>query len=193
MSPHAGRTKAPPSRRERQSRGEGRARRRGLAVACAMPSGFLVASLLLALVGAGALVAFESPIRAAGGLLTAFVGVAAASAALRAPIVPGFILWVGAGGSGILLLSAVLVLSVSADERGTRRYRLRPTLGILSAAALWAVLAGAVPPALDAGSPPSARAVADALATELAVPLAVALVALAASVIVTIGLVRRRT
>jgi NADH:ubiquinone oxidoreductase subunit 6 (subunit J) len=154
---------------------------------------FLWASLVLALVGAAAIVAFESPIRAAGGLLTVFVGVAAAAGAWSVPVVPGFVLWVGAGGIGVLLLGAALVLSVAAEERTRRRIALRPTLGLLATAALWALLARAVPRTLDTGSALSARAVSDALATDLAAPLGVALVALATSVIVTLGLVRRRT
>jgi NADH:ubiquinone oxidoreductase subunit 6 (subunit J) len=154
---------------------------------------FLVASLGLAVIGAAAIVAFESPIRAAGGLLTVFVGVAAALGALSVPVAPGFVLWVGAGGIGVLLLGAALVLSVAAEERARRRVQLRPTLGLIATAGLWLMLAAAVPPTLDGGGSLSARAVADALVTDLAAPLGVALVALSTSVIVTLGLVRRRT
>lgn len=159
-----------------------------------MSTWFCGASLLIALAGAAGVVAFESPTRSAGGLLTAFVGAAAAAGALGAPLVPGFILWTGGGGIGLLLLAAVLLLNLGEEERGRRRLRVRPALAIPILGLLWAALAAplinAVP---ESASPaPTSLAVATAMVDDLALPFTVALVALAGALIVAVALVRRR-
>lgn len=168
-----------------------------------MSTWFLGGALVLALVGAAAVIAFEAPTRSAGGLITAFAGVAVACGALGAPLVPGFVLWVGAGGIGLLLLAAVLLLNLGEEERGPRRLRLRPALTAPVLAILWAVLAAplleALPPATDARAGPAAAAtltsgaVAHAVVDDLALPFTVGLLALASALVVAIALVRRRT
>jgi NADH:ubiquinone oxidoreductase subunit 6 (subunit J) len=160
-----------------------------------MSTWFLGAALLLALVGAGAVIAFESPTRSAGGLLTAFVGVAAAAGALGAPLVPGYVLWVGGGGIGMMLLAAVLILNLRDDERGPRRLRVRPALAVPVLGVIWAALAAplvdAVPEVQAAAihGPDVARAVVD----DFALAFTIGLVALAVALVVAIALVRRRT
>lgn len=170
-----------------------------------MSTWFLGGAILLALLGASAVIAFEAPTRSAGGLITAFVGVAIACGALGAPLVPGFILWVGAGAIGLLLLAAVLLLNLGEDERGPRRLRLRPAVGGPILAILWAALTAPLLQALPdpgtpvdgtASSPPAtltSAAVAHALVDDLALPFTVGLLALASALVVAIALVRRRT
>lgn len=176
-----------------------------MVVSPSMSSWFLAAPLLLALFGAVAVVAFESPTRSAGGLITAFLGVAAAAGALGAPVVPGFLLWVGAGGIGLLLLCAVLLLNPRDDEHGPRRFQARAMVVVPLLGALWFALTNglleALPPAASGASVPSvhieaplsADAVSNAVSGPLAVPFTVALVALAAALMVAVALVRRRT
>lgn len=169
-----------------------------------MSTWFLGGAILLALLGASAVIAFEAPTRSAGGLITAFVGVAIACGALGAPLVPGFILWVGAGAIGLLLLAAVLLLNLGEDERGPRRLRLRPAVGGPILAILWAALTAPLLQALpDPGAPPdgpapsspalTSAAVAHAVVDDLALPFTVGLLALASALVVAIALVRRRT
>jgi NADH:ubiquinone oxidoreductase subunit 6 (subunit J) len=123
------------------------------------------------------------------------VGVAAAAGAVGAPVVPGFVLWVGGGGVGLLLLGAVLLLNLGEDERGPRRLRLRPTLTAPLLALLWSALAGPLVGALpgEAAVPLTSAAVAAVLVDDLALPATAGLVALAASLVVAVALVRRRT
>ena len=159
-----------------------------------MSTWFFGATLLIALVGAAGVVVFESPTRSAAGLLTAFVGVAGAAAAVGAPIVPGFVLWVGGGGAGLLLLGAVLLLNLGEDERGQRRLRLRAAFAIPVLGVLWAALTS---PLVDAvGDAPRSIASADvsgAVADAFALPFTIALIALAVALIVAVAIVRRRT
>ena len=153
------------------------------------------ASLLVALAGALGVVLFESPTRSAGGLLTAFLGAAAAAGALGAPLAPAFLLWTGAGGIGLSLLAAVLVLNLGEDERGSRRLRVRPALALPLLALLWIALArpliDAVPDVIQPA--PTSLAVITAVSDDLALPFTIALLALAVALVVAIALVRRRT
>jgi NADH:ubiquinone oxidoreductase subunit 6 (subunit J) len=163
-----------------------------------MSTWFLGAALLLALFGGAAVIAFEAPTRSAGGLITTFVGVAAGAGALGAPLVPGFVLWVGAGAIGLMLLSAVLLLNLGEEERGPRRLRLRPALAAPILAILWGAFAAPLLEALPASPEPGPRAVPDgviaqAAAQELALPFTIGLLSLAVALIVAIALVRRRT
>lgn len=179
-----------------------------------MSTWFLGAALLLALFGGASVVAFEAPTRSAGGLITAFVGVAVAVGALGAPLVPGFVLWVGAGGIGLALLASVLLLNLPEEERGRRSLRFRPSLVVPVLAVLWGALTPPLLEALGATSPSSpvapamngvvtgeaatreavtSEAVARAVAETFVLPFSVGLVALAMALVVAIALVRRRT
>lgn len=168
-----------------------------------MSTWFLGGALALALIGALSVVAFESPTRSAGGLITAFLGAAAAAGALGAPLVPGFLLWVGAGGIGLLLLASVLLLNLRPEERGPRRLRLRPLVAVPALVVLAGALAAWVLEAVR-GTAAQSRAplrmprltdadVSAAVAGPLGVHFSVALIALAAALVVAIALVRRRT
>ena len=159
-----------------------------------MSTWFCAIAVCIAVAGAIGVVAFESPTRSAGGLLTAFVGGAAVAGAVGAPVVPGFVLWVGGGGIGLLLLSAVLLLNLGEDERGRRRVRIRPALVVPVLGLLWSALTSPMMNALPAtlAKAPSSREVALALVDDLALPATVALIALAGALVVAIALVRRR-
>lgn len=154
----------------------------------------LFASLALAVVGALALIAFESPSRSAGGLATAVVGCAGALAALDVGLAPGLMLWCG-GAVALFLLAAVVLVNVDVEERGPRRMRLKPALLIPVLCVLWAALANelvsAVP--LEPAVPPSTAEVTRAVVEELTLPYALAVVALAIAFITGVALVRRRT
>ncbi|MCC7073645.1 MAG: hypothetical protein IT383_20210 [Deltaproteobacteria bacterium] len=154
----------------------------------------LLASLALAVVGALALIAFESPSRSAGGLATAVVGSAGALAALDVGLLPGLILWCG-GALALFLLASVVLVNVDAEERGQRRMRLKPALLIPVLCMLWAALAnelmGAVPAHLAA--PPTSAEVTRAVVEDLTLPFALAVVAVATAFITAVALVRRRT
>lgn len=159
-----------------------------------MSTWFCAIAVCIAVAGAIGVVAFESPTRSAGGLLTAFVGGAAVAGAVGAPVMPGFVLWVGGGGIGLLLLAAVLLLNLGEEERGRRRVRLRPALVVPVLGVLWSALAA---PMLNALPPtyadaPTAGQVALALVDDLALPSTIALIALAAGLVVALALVRRR-
>jgi NADH:ubiquinone oxidoreductase subunit 6 (subunit J) len=160
-----------------------------------MSTWFFAVSLVVALVGAGAVVVFESPTRSAAGMLTAVVGVAGAAAAVGAPVVPGFVLWVAGGGIGLLLLASVLLLNLGEDERGRRRIRLRAGLGIPVLGLVWAALAAplvdAVP--VKAPAPILSTAVAAAVVNDLGVVFTIGLIAIAFALVVAIAIVRRRT
>jgi NADH:ubiquinone oxidoreductase subunit 6 (subunit J) len=159
-----------------------------------MSTWFCGIALLIALAGAVGVVCFESPTRSAGGLITAFVGAAAALGALGAPLVPGFLLWVG-GGIALLLLAAVLLLlNLSEDEHERRHVRVRPALAIPMLGLLWSALAAPLLEAVpDVPLPaPTSLSVATAFIDDLALPLTVALIALAGALIVAVALVRRR-
>lgn len=154
---------------------------------------FLFAGLALAIVGALAVVGFESPSRSAGGFVTAVVGVAAALGALGIGLVPGLVLWCS-GAVALFLLSCVLLINIDPEERGRRRLRLKPALLVPVLALLWAALAA---PLLEAVpektvAPPLAGEVARAIADDLALPFTLALVALAVSLVIAVALVRRR-
>ena len=154
----------------------------------------LFASLALAVVGALALIAFESPSRSAGGVATAVVGCAGALAALDVGLAPGLMLWCG-GAVALFLLAAVVLVNVDVEERGPRRMRLKPALLIPVLCVLWAALANelvsAVP--LEPAVPPSTAEVTRAVVEELTLPYALAVVALAIAFITGVALVRRRT
>ena len=154
----------------------------------------LLASLVLAVVGALAVVGFESPARSAGGLITAVVGVAGALGALGVGLAPGFVLWCG-GAVALFLLTSVVLVNIDAEERGKRRLRLKPALLVPVLCLLWAALASPLVDAIpgDPVPPPSAADVTRAVAEDLALPFALALVALAVSLITAIALVRRRS
>lgn len=159
-----------------------------------MSTWFCAIAVCIAVAGAIGVVAFESPTRSAGGLLTAFVGGAAVAGAVGAPVVPGFVLWVGGGGIGLLLLAAVLLLNLGEEERGRRRVRLRPALVVPVLGVLWSALAAPMLSALPvtAAAAPTARAVTLALVDDLALPSTIALIALAGALVVALALVRRR-
>lgn len=159
-----------------------------------MSTWFLALSLAIALAGAVSMVAFESASRSAAGLITCFVGVAGAVGAIGAPLVPGFILWVGGGGIGLLLLASVLLLNLGDDERGRRRFRLRPAVAAPILAVLWSALAA---PLVVAVPDEPARAmmsadVARSVVLDLALPFTVAVIALAVALVVALAVVRRR-
>lgn len=154
----------------------------------------LLVSLALAVVGAFAVVAFESPSRSAGGLITAVVGVAGALGALGVGLAPGFVLWCG-GAVALFLLTSVVLINIDPDERGARRLRLKPALFIPVLCLLWATLAGQLVGAVpDRPLPaPSALEVTRAVTEDLALPFELALVALAVALITAVALVRRRS
>lgn len=154
---------------------------------------FLLAGLALAVVGALAVIGFESPSRSAGGLITAVVGTAGALGALGVGLAPGFILWCG-GAVALFLLTSVVLINIDVEERGHRRLRLKPALLIPVLAVLWVALTS---PLIDAVPqeprlPPAAAEVTRAIAEDLALPFTLALVALAVSLVMAIALVRRR-
>lgn len=155
---------------------------------------FLLAGLALAVTGALAVVGFESPSRSAGGLITAVVGTAVALGALGVGLAPGFVLWCG-GPVALFLLTSVVLINIDVEERGRRRLRLKPALFIPVLCLLWVALAS---PLLDAVPeqplpPPSAAEVTRAVAEDLALPFTLALLALAASLVTAVALVRRRS
>lgn len=154
----------------------------------------LCASLALAVVGAAAVVGFESPARSAGGLMTAVVGAAGALGALGVGLAPGFVLWCG-GAVGLFLLASVVLINIDPEERGKRRLRLKPALLVPALCLLWAALASPLVDAIPSEPmpPPSAAEVTSAVAEDLALPFALGLVALAGSLITAIALVRRRS
>ncbi len=160
-----------------------------------MSTWFFAVALVVAVGGAAAVVAFESPTRSAAGLITLVVGVAAAAGAAGAPLVPGFVLWVGGGGIGVLLLGAVLLLNLGEDERGRRRFRLRAGLALPLLAILWAALAAPLVSAVPDAAPATLTSgqVAQVVLNDLALPFTVGLVALAVALVVAVALVRRRT
>lgn len=169
-----------------------------------MSTWFCAVAVCIAIAGAIGVVAFESSTRSAGGLLTAFVGGAAIAGVIGAPLVSGFVLWVGGGGIGLLLLAAVLLLNLGEDERGRRRLRVRPALVIPVLGLLWSALTApllAALPSMTGASglspaapmpAPTAEAVAMAMVDDLALPFTVALVAIAGALVVAVALVRRR-
>lgn len=159
-----------------------------------MPPWLLLASLALAVVGALAVIGFESPSRAAGGLVTAVVGAAGALAALGVGLAPALVLWCG-GTIAIFLLTAVVLVNIDIEERGRRRMRVRPALLVPVLCLLWAVLAVPLVDSLSAPplTPPSAAEVTRAVVDELALPFSLTVAALAVAFITAVALVRRRT
>ncbi|MBI1946824.1 MAG: hypothetical protein HYS27_14100 [Deltaproteobacteria bacterium] len=154
----------------------------------------LLASLALAVVGALAVIGFESPSRSAGGLITAVVGAAGALASVGVGLLPALVLWCG-GTIAIFLLTSVVLINIDAEERGQRRMRLKPALLVPVLCLLWAALAGPLLEALPSVPlpPPSAADVTRAVVDELALPLSLALVALTVAFVTAVALVRRRT
>lgn len=154
----------------------------------------LLASLALAVVGALAVIGFESPSRSAGGLITAVVGAAGALASVGVGLLPALVLWCG-GTVAIFLLTSVVLINIDAEERGKRRMRLKPALLVPVLCLLWAALAGPLLEALPNAPlpPPSAAEVTRAVVDELALPFSLALAALTVAFVTAVALVRRRT
>lgn len=140
-------------------------------------------------------VVLDAPARSAGALVGAFVAAAAVVGALDIPFLAGAVLLVGAGAVGLLVLVTVLLLNLTADERGARRVRLTPTVALFFVAYIGSALFGAVVPRaaeLVEQAPLGQVEVARAVFEDAALPLTVALTALAASVVAAFVLVRRR-
>ncbi len=149
------------------------------------------------LVAAAALlvVVLDAPARSAGALIAAFVAAAAVISALDVPFLAGAVLLVGTGAVGLIVLVTVLLLNLTADERGARRLRLTPTIALFFVAYIGSALFGAVLPRGDdlvAAAPLGHVEVARAVFEDAAIPLSIALVALAVAVVAAFVLVRRR-
>ena len=159
----------------------------------------LAVSLGLVLCGAMAVLAFQAPVRAAGGLMTVAVGAVATLACLAIPLLPGVVLWCFVGGVGLLLLSVSLLLNLGVDERGKRGMRFLKGLVVAPVCVLFAAIAGIQLPTLQAttmsaSAPPplTAAAISGVVSGEMAVATATALLALAATVLGARVIARRR-
>ena len=160
-----------------------------------MTSWILDLCLAAAVLAAVGVVALENPVRSTSALVTCFGAVAAALAALGAPVLPGVALWAGVGAVGLLLLVTVLLLNLSVDERGRRIVRLLPALTLPALAVVGAALFAVVwesAPRAPAWTLPDANAVALAVTDDLTLPIAVTLTALAFAIVAALVLVRRR-
>lgn len=138
---------------------------------------------------------FEQPVRAAGAFLLAVAAVAALVYAQGAPGVAGLLLWVMAAGVGMLLLTAILILNLTVDETGRRRFSVRRSLAVAVLVWLGAALFGVlqdVAPAADAPARAVPVDLAGATLERWGMPLAIGLLALATSVVASLVIARRR-
>ena len=101
----------------------------------------LVALSALSAVGA---VAFQSPVRAAASFLVALVFIATLLLSLDRPAMAGLVLWVSGGGAGLVLLVTVLLLNLSPEEAGSRRFSLPRLLSLFIVGYLGTALVGVV-------------------------------------------------
>lgn len=148
---------------------------------------------LSALSGLG-VIAFQNPVRSAASFLVTLVCAATLLLALERPALSGLVLWVAGGGAGLVLLVTILLLNLSADEAGARRFSLGRLLALLLVgyfgAALFGILSDAVPkgPArrLDEGT------LGIALFDDHGVALAIAFLGLATVVPAALVMARRK-
>ena len=111
---------------------------------------FTASLVAIALICAGSVVAFVVPVRSAIGLLGCIVAVAGMTYAAGAPEVAGLLLWVLGAGAGLVLLTTILLLNLTPEEVGSRRFSLRRTTSFVvtawTAAAVFAIVLEEAPP-----------------------------------------------
>lgn len=151
-------------------------------------------SLLTVIAALGA-VTFERPVRAAASFLLASLGAASLLHMAGAADVAGLLLWLMGAGVGLLLLTTILLLNLSAEEVGQRRFSVTRTVALVViswfGAALFAVIADV--PAAPFGTAAAPSSSLGALVfEEWGVALSLAFCALATSCVAALLLVRRR-
>jgi NADH:ubiquinone oxidoreductase subunit 6 (subunit J) len=141
-------------------------------------------------------VLFEQPVRAAGSFVLAVVTVSALVYAEGAPEAAGLLLWILGAGVGLLLLTTILLLGLTTEETGRRRFSVRRTLAVAAlvwlGAALFGVLSEALPGAALRAAPAVTVGLATALLESWSLPLSLAFLALAVGVVASLVIVRRR-
>ncbi len=167
--------------------------RRGVSLSSLPPSA-VVLSLLTVLAALG-VVTFERPVRAATSFVLATLGASALLHLTGAASVAGLLLWLLGAGTGLLLLTTMLLLNLSVEEAGRRRFSVTRTVALLVVAWLGAALVAVVtgvdrPPWSAPGASSSSLGV--AVFEQWGVALSLTFCALAASCVAALLLVRRR-
>ena len=156
---------------------------------------FTASLVAIALICAGSVVAFVVPVRSAIGLLGCIVAVAGMTYAAGAPEVAGLLLWVLGAGAGLVLLTTILLLNLTPEEVGSRRFSLRRTTSFVvtawTAAAVFAIVLEEAPPDRPGGSLPSG-AVARAALDGHGIVMVLAFLALASALVGALLVARRR-
>lgn len=148
-----------------------------------------------AVLGALGVVGFARPSRAVACFLVTLLFVAAALLAVERPALAGLVLWLLGSGAGMLVLITTMLLGVTSEEAGARRFRVTGVLVLFLLAYVGAVVAGLITgraPPTGERAPGGAEALARGLFEEHGAALAFAFVALAASVLAALLMVRRR-
>lgn len=163
-----------------------------------LPGSALVLSLLVVMAGAGA-VFFERPARAAASFVLAALGSGALLHMSGAVEVAGLLLWLLGAGVGLLLLTTILLLNLTPEEAGRRRFSVTRTVALFVVAWLAAALFGVLS---DVAPSPGTLSAAPALAPtgalgvvvfeQWGIALALAFLALTSSCVAALLLVRRR-
>lgn len=163
-----------------------------------LPGSALLLSLLIVIAAVGA-VTFETPARAAAGFVLAALGAGALLHMSGAVEAAGVLLWLLGAGVGLMLLTTILLLNLSPEEAGRRRFSVTRTVSLVVVAWLAAALFGllsdlaASPWALstEPGWSPSGR-LGLVVFERWGIALALAFAALGASGVAALLLVRRR-
>lgn len=159
-----------------------------------LPPSAVVLSVLTGVAALGA-VTFERPVRASASFLLATLGAASLLHMAGAASVAGLVVWLMGAGVGLLLLTTILLLNLSAEEVGQRRFSATRAVALVVvawlAAALFGVLGDAPASPWAAAAPPSSSLGAIVFA-EWGIALSLAFCALSSSCIAALLLVRRR-
>lgn len=162
-----------------------------------LPASALLLSFLVVVTAVGA-VTFERPARAAASFVLAALGSGALLHTSGAVEVAGMLLWLLGAGVGLLLLTTLLLLNLSPEEAGRRRFSVTRTVALFVvawlAAALFAVLHDGVSSSPLAGEPAAlpTGALGVVVFERFGVALALAFAALASAGVAALLLVRRR-
>jgi NADH:ubiquinone oxidoreductase subunit 6 (subunit J) len=148
----------------------------------------------LAIASAAGVAGLVLPVRSALSLLVCVVTVSGLAYAAGAAEVAGLLLWVLGAGAGLLLLTTVLLLNLTRDEVGARRFSVRRTVAL--GALVWTGAASYALVIQDASAPITRELVASGAARAAldgwGVAMALAFLALATATIGALSMARRR-
>lgn len=163
-----------------------------------LPGAALVLTLLVVLAALGA-VTFERPARAAASFVMTTLAAAGLLHMSGAAEVAGVLLWLLGAGVGLLSLTTILLLNLSPEEAGRRRFSVTRAVALLVvawlAAALFAVVSDAAASPWSLAGEPAAVATGSlgvVLFERWGIALSLAFAALASSGVAALLLVRRR-